>query len=100
MPKFRHSLIAIILCMSGSAHAQLSHEFTNPVHNTHFSFALDVAIAADGTVFLANGEGGLRAYTYDGSSFTSTANINNGSYSTGAWRSLMSKQLSNKKINR
>jgi hypothetical protein len=34
---------------------------------------MGVAVAADGTVFLANGSDGLRAYTYDGSSFTSMA---------------------------
>jgi hypothetical protein len=35
--------------------------------------AYDIAVSPNGTVFLANGGGGLRAYAYDGSSLTSMA---------------------------
>ncbi|HNT67144.1 MAG TPA: FlgD immunoglobulin-like domain containing protein, partial [bacterium] len=40
--------------------------------------AYGVAVGSDGTVFLANTDDGLRAYTYDGSSFTNTAHIDDG----------------------
>ncbi|MBC8185816.1 T9SS type A sorting domain-containing protein, partial [candidate division KSB1 bacterium] len=39
--------------------------------------AKGVAVDSVGTVFLANGHDGLRAYSYDGNSFTNTAHINN-----------------------
>ena len=39
-----------------------------------------IKISSDSTIFLANGQGGLRAYNYDGSSFTNTAHIQPGDY--------------------
>jgi hypothetical protein len=40
-------------------------------------------VGPDGTVFLANGDDGLRAYTYDGNSFINTAHIDDGSWAHG-----------------
>ena len=37
--------------------------------------ALDLAISADGTIFVANSLDGLRALTFDGTTFTNTAHI-------------------------
>jgi YD repeat-containing protein len=37
----------------------------------------------NGTIFLANDRDGLRTYTYNGSSFTTTAHINNGGEANG-----------------
>ena len=45
--------------------------------------ANDVVVGADGTVFLANGEDGLRAYTFDSSALTNTAHIDDGGFATG-----------------
>ena len=78
MLKFSISCIMALFCLSVVTHAQLSHQFTNTARNIHYGFAEGVAVASDGTVFLANGSGGLRAYTYDGTSFTNTAHINDG----------------------
>ncbi|RMF59353.1 MAG: T9SS C-terminal target domain-containing protein [Calditrichaeota bacterium] len=41
--------------------------------------ALNVAIGADGTIFVANSLDGLRALSFDGSTLTNTAHINPGS---------------------
>ena len=49
---------------------------------TNGSPALDVAIAADGTIMLANGTNGLRAYTYS-NSFSNRKNIYTGKPATG-----------------
>ena len=38
---------------------------------------MGVAVGSDGTIFLANGGNGLRAYTYDGSSLTGVGHIGN-----------------------
>ena len=42
-----------------------------------------ITLSSNGTIFLANGDDGLRAYTYDGSSFTNTANIDDGGCAYG-----------------
>ena len=42
-----------------------------------------MAVGSDGTVFLANYNDGLRAYSYDGTSFTNTAHINDGGKALG-----------------
>ncbi|MGD8781731.1 MAG: hypothetical protein PVH88_22540 [Ignavibacteria bacterium] len=62
--------LLVVFYFSGVIYAQLPHTFTNTAHNTHYGNAWDVAVSSDGTVFLANSNGGLRAYTYDGTSFT------------------------------
>ncbi len=69
---------AIVLILPATVFAQLSHIFTNTAHIDEGGFAIDVTLGADGTIFLANGDDGLRAYSYDGSSFTNTAHIHNG----------------------
>ncbi len=60
-----------------------SHQFLNTAHNSHFGIPQVVAVGSDGVVFLANGNDGLRAYTYDGSAFTNTAHRNDGDYAFG-----------------
>ena len=42
-----------------------------------------MTVGSDSTVFLANGNDGLRAYSYDGTSFTNTAHIDNGGHANG-----------------
>lgn len=63
-----------------TANAQLPYEFTRIARNSHYGEARDVSISADGTVFLANGRGGLRAYSYDGSVIKRTALIDDGGF--------------------
>ena len=53
--------------------------FIKTAQNTHFGSPEHVTVGKDGTVFvgiLADGSSSLRAYTYNGSSFTNTAYIN------------------------
>ena len=58
-----------------TAWAQPPHTFTQTAHINDGGIAVGLAVGLDGTVFLANGSDGLRAYNYDGASFTSTAHI-------------------------
>ena len=37
-----------------------------------------MALSSESTILLANGNDGLRAYTYDGNSFTNTGHIDDG----------------------
>lgn len=62
-------VVATIFYLTGVNYAQPFYEFTNPVRNTHYGYAKAVWVSENGTVFLANDWGGLRAYTYDGHSF-------------------------------
>ena len=41
-------------------------------------YARDLALSPDGTIFLANGQDGLRAYSFDGTSFTGAGHISDG----------------------
>ncbi len=61
-------------------YAQFPCTFTNIAHINDGGLARDVAVGADGTIFLANHDAGLRAYNYDGSSFVRIAHMNNGGY--------------------
>jgi hypothetical protein len=72
-----------LFCLSAVTHAQLSHQFTNTARTIHYGSAKGVAVASDGTVFLANRSDGLRAYIYDGTSFFNTAHIYDGSWAEG-----------------
>ena len=60
------------------AFAQLSHTFTQTARSEHCGSAMGVAIDSAGTVFLANGYDGIRAYRFDGESFTLAAHVNDG----------------------
>ncbi|MCL4704713.1 T9SS type A sorting domain-containing protein [bacterium] len=73
----------IIFGCGTTTYAQLPYAFTNTARNTHYGIALDVAVAGDGTVFVANGHGGLRAYTYDGETITRVTFIDDGGYARG-----------------
>ena len=46
--------IVALFCLSTVTYAQLSHQFTNTAHNTHYGSAYGVAVGSGGTVFLAN----------------------------------------------
>jgi C1A family cysteine protease/PKD repeat protein len=60
-----------------------SFAFTPAGHIDDGGSAWDLTVSADSTIFLANDSDGLRAYTYDGSSFVNTAHIDPGSYVRG-----------------
>jgi len=68
----------VLFCLNVVSNAQLPYTFTNTARNIQYGIACDVAVASDGTVFLANGTGGLRAYSYDGTSFSIIAHIDDG----------------------
>ncbi len=82
---FRFNIIYIIVFvfLIELTYAQFSHQFKNTARNIHYGEAEGVAVGSDGTVFLTNVEGGLYAYSYDGSSFTNTAHIYSGGYAQG-----------------
>ena len=67
-------LLSFLFLVFTNTHAQ-SYTLTQTARNMHFGSAADVTVGSDSTVFLANGSGGLRAYSYDGTSFTKTAHI-------------------------
>ena len=54
------------------------HTFTETARNTHFGSANGVVVDVNGTVFVANGEDGLRVYRYNGASFTLAGQIDTG----------------------
>ncbi|MEZ4765436.1 MAG: hypothetical protein R3C26_20295 [Calditrichia bacterium] len=62
-----------LLCLTAIANAQLPHTFTQIVRTYEGGEAYGIELGPDGTLFLANGDGGLRAYNYNGISFTNTA---------------------------
>ncbi len=83
---WKHFVCATIVlscCLPLTAFAQLSHLLINTAHINNGNTALDVATGIDGTVFLANMQDGLRAYNYNGASFTNTAHIDDGGLAFG-----------------
>jgi len=84
MKKFYLYFIIIMFGLLELTHAQLPYIFTQTARNTDSGDAHSVAVGADGTVFLANYEDGLRAYNYDGSSFINTAHVYDGGDSSRA----------------
>ena len=69
------SALLILFSFLSDSQAQLTYTFVPITRNTHFGTAQNVAVGPNGSVFLAFGEGGLRAYNYDGASFTNTTYI-------------------------
>ncbi|HNR69385.1 MAG TPA: hypothetical protein PKN24_15160, partial [bacterium] len=63
MLKLKFSCLMMLVGLNTALHAQYSHQFTNTARNTHYGSAFSVAVGSDGTVFLANYDNGLRAYT-------------------------------------
>ena len=57
--------------------------FINTAHIENYGYVNEVAVDSDGTVFLSHYDNGLRAFTFDGSSFKNTAHIDDGSYARG-----------------
>jgi hypothetical protein len=47
-------------------------------------YAAGIAIGSDGTVYLANGHDGLRAFTYNGSALINLAHIDDGGFAFDA----------------
>jgi hypothetical protein len=81
-----NSLIILLFGLTTACWAQFSHKFTQTAQiadGGDETRGSGVAVAPDGTVFLANGGDGLRAYRYDGTSFTNTAHINDGGGANG-----------------
>ena len=68
----------MLFCLSTDLHAQLPYQFTNTAHIDNGSEGFGVVVGSDGTVLLANYEDGLRAYTYNGTTFINTAHIDDG----------------------
>lgn len=56
----------VLLCLSAVTYPQLPHTFTNKAHIDNVFWTEGVAVGSDNTVFLANGDDGLRAYIYSG----------------------------------
>ena len=83
MLKLRFLFAIVLLSQNAITYAQLQHTFTNTARSTHIGQAYGVALGSDGTVFLANDNGGLRAYSHDGTSFTNTAHIDDGGSAWG-----------------
>jgi hypothetical protein len=73
----------ILFLFYETASTQLQHTFSFTARYTHNGIACDVAVDSNSTVFLADGEEGLRAYSYHGMSFTNTAHINDGGSANG-----------------
>jgi len=73
---FQRLCLATLILFTASLSAQNSHIFTQTAHVDSGEIALNLAVAADGTIHLANELDGLRAFTYDGTSFTHKTNIN------------------------
>ncbi|NQT61471.1 MAG: hypothetical protein HQ556_00805, partial [Candidatus Marinimicrobia bacterium] len=69
-------IVLMILFLPVSlVYGQFSHMFTQIARNLQYGYAVNVAVGPNGTIFLANDNDGLRAYSYDGSVFTNTAHI-------------------------
>ncbi len=77
------SFLTLILGAVGSLFSQFSHEFILEARNTHYGSAENTAVGHDGTLFLANGAGGLHAYQYADSIFSMIARIEDGGTALG-----------------
>ncbi len=73
-------LLYILFILFINTYAQLPHTFTQTAHTSGGSDVWDVAVDSNRTVFLANGDSGLWAYSYDNSSLTYTAHIYDGGH--------------------
>ena len=67
-------LFALFIIFSNS-YAQFTHNFIQTARNLNYGNANSIAIGPDGTIYLANGTGGLRAFQYNGYEFITTAYI-------------------------
>jgi len=70
--KFTFVPVVLFLFISSSLGAQ-TFDMTFLAHVDDGYTAYGVTVSSNGTVFLANGGGGLRSYAFDGSSLTFTA---------------------------
>ncbi len=75
MRRFYFTFCLVLFGFSSLSYAQFLHKFTQTASINDGGEAIGVAVAEDGTVFLAKGVGGLWAYNYDGTSFTNTTHI-------------------------
>ena len=65
--------------ISAYTYQDASFSLISSIHHFPDGNATDLAVSSDGTIFLANGSDGLRAYTFNGSIFTLKAHINESS---------------------
>ena len=65
--------------ISAHSYQNASFSFIDSIHHFPNGNACDIAVSSDGTILLANGPDGLRAYTFDSGSFTLKAHINESS---------------------
>ncbi|MDD3716468.1 MAG: T9SS type A sorting domain-containing protein [Candidatus Marinimicrobia bacterium] len=65
--------------ISAYSYQNASFSFIDSIHHFPNGNARDIAVSSDETIFLANGTDGLRAYTFDGDTFTFKAHINESS---------------------
>ncbi len=77
MQRFCFTFCLVLFGFSSLSHAQLTHIFNQTAHTNDGGYAQGVTVAINGTVFLANGDDGLRAYSYNDTSFINTAHIDN-----------------------
>ena len=75
MMRFRECCMLVLLCLSTVLNAQYAYQLRNSAHIDDGGFAAGVAAGHDGIVFLVNGADGLRAYYYNGTSFSNKAHI-------------------------
>jgi hypothetical protein len=71
-------ILFIVLFIYTTGWAQLPYTFTQTAHIYNGGEAWDLAVSTDQTVFVANNDIGLWAYSYADTSFTNTAHINDG----------------------
>lgn len=69
-----------LLLPSANSHAQFTHVFTETARNTDYGSANGLAVGPDGTVFTAQGHGGLHAYVHEGTSLVHTASVYSGGF--------------------
>jgi len=79
----KYLVIMYALCATNIVWGQYIHEFTLAAQINEGGGAFDVTVGSDSMVFLANGNDGLRAYSYGGSAFISAGHINDGELAMG-----------------
>ncbi|TFH46177.1 MAG: hypothetical protein E4G94_02975, partial [ANME-2 cluster archaeon] len=83
--KLQRLSLLVILVLSFAINLLFSQESFEVIDHTDdgIGSANETVVAADGTIFLANRQDGLRAYIYNGTSFENIAHIDNGGQANG-----------------
>ena len=74
-----HTILILSILIS-NVYSQFTHTFTQIASLSHVGYPWGVTIGPDGTVFVANTDGGLCAYEYNGGKLKKTAYVNNGGF--------------------